>query len=162
MSGSGSGAEIFIRPAEVKDLQELALLSGQLGYPTTASQMAARLKRVLKDPDHAVLVGVNEEDKVIAWVHVRLAPTLILDREAEIDGIVVREDQRGRGLGERLLRQAEEWANRRACKALRLRTNVTRRRAHRFYQRLGFERVKTSHLYRKALSTSADEQGRPE
>jgi GNAT superfamily N-acetyltransferase len=121
--------------------------------------MAVRLKRILNDADHAVRVAADDEGKAIGWVHVRLALTLILDREAEIDGLVVREDHRGRGIGAQLLQDAQTWANRHDCSAVRLRTNVTRGRAHRFYERCGFKRVKTSYLFRKALTPSYDDDG---
>jgi hypothetical protein len=39
-------AEILIRPWEEKDVPQLAVLSGELGYPATAAQVARRLSQI--------------------------------------------------------------------------------------------------------------------
>jgi GNAT superfamily N-acetyltransferase len=158
MPGNEIQEAIQIRTAEERDAHLIAELSGQLGYPTKTSQTVARLKRILTDEDHCVLVASQKDQGAIGWIHIRLVATLILGREAEIDGFVVHEDLRGRGVGERLLKQAEAWAIQHGCTVIRLRSNVTRREAHRFYERCGFERVKTSYLFRKALAPQYGEK----
>jgi GNAT superfamily N-acetyltransferase len=71
--------------------------------------------------------------------------------QAEIGGLVVGESHRGQGVGQLLMQQAEEWARARGCRAVYLRTNVIRTDAHRFYERLGYTRIKTQHAFRKNL-----------
>ena len=46
---------------------------------------------------------------------------------------------------------AEAWAAARGYDVMRLWSNVVRERAHRFYEELGYEHVKTSKVFRKAL-----------
>ena len=58
---------------------------------------------------------------------------------ADLEGLVVEDEYRANGIGEMLLDAAQAWASRRGCTALRLLSNVTRERAHRFYRRLGYE-----------------------
>lgn len=46
---------------------------------------------------------------------------------------------------------AERWAAERGYDEVTLHSNVTRERAHRFYQSLGYAITKSSHVFRKAL-----------
>lgn len=57
---------------------------------------------------------------------------------AEIEGVRVASDQRGRGLGAVLLGAAIERARAAGCGLVQLTTNAAREDARRFYERLGF------------------------
>jgi GNAT superfamily N-acetyltransferase len=50
-----------------------------------------------------------------------------------------------------LLEEVEEWAKARGCSTMRLRSNVVRKDAHRFYVNLGYEIVKRQLAFRKVL-----------
>jgi hypothetical protein len=49
------------------------------------------------------------------------------------------------------MQHGEAWPARRGLKSVSLRSNIVRDEAHTFYERLGYERVKTQHAYRKHL-----------
>jgi GNAT superfamily N-acetyltransferase len=70
---------------------------------------------------------------------------------AEVNGLIVSEEQRSSGLGAKLLAAAEEWACRKGCKSMSVRSNVVRERAHAFYVRAGYEHYKTQKAFRKKL-----------
>ena len=140
-----------IRRARQADAARIALLSGQLGYPTTAKQMAARLQRVLRERDGACFVAETREDGVIGWVHVSVTPLLEVERRGEVHGLVVHETARSRGAGASLLDAAEKWARKMGCAGMSVRSNVIRDRAHTFYLRQGYEHYKTQKAFRKAL-----------
>jgi GNAT superfamily N-acetyltransferase len=70
---------------------------------------------------------------------------------AEIAGLVIDLEHRGRGIGERLLRRAEAWARECGVDRVRVRTNVRREDAHRFYERLGYVREKSQHVFQRKL-----------
>ncbi|HEU5469021.1 MAG TPA: GNAT family N-acetyltransferase [Actinophytocola sp.] len=57
---------------------------------------------------------------------------------AQIEAVRVRSDQRGAGLGQRLVEWAIERARERGCVMVQLTSDATRVDAHRFYERLGF------------------------
>ncbi|MCA0271060.1 MAG: GNAT family N-acetyltransferase [Proteobacteria bacterium] len=59
-------------------------------------------------------------------------------RRAEIEGVRVRGDLRGQGVGADLMADAEARARAAGCGLIQLTSNATRERARRFYERLGF------------------------
>jgi GNAT superfamily N-acetyltransferase len=142
---------VKIRRARQTDAPSIAGLSGQLGYPTAISQMAARMKSVIKMKDGACFVAETKRDGVIGWVHVSVTPLLEVERRAEINGLVVAEQVRSQGAGAKLLQAAEQWSRKMRCTGMSVRSNVLRERAHNFYLRQGYEHYKTQKAFRKTL-----------
>lgn len=143
---------VSIRTAESGDVVTLAALSGQLGYPVETAEMAARLARVRGQHAGEVFVAVGEEDsRVLGWTHV--VPRLQLEEPpfAELAGLVVADTARGFGIGRALLAAAEDWARRTGFALMRVRSNVVRERAHRFYEREGYCRVKVQAAFHKSI-----------
>lgn len=56
-----------------------------------------------------------------------------------IEGVRVHTDERGSGLGTRLIEWAIDSSRAQGCQLVQLTSDVTRTDAHRFYERLGFE-----------------------
>jgi GNAT superfamily N-acetyltransferase len=137
---------MIIRAAEPRDLDAIAVLAGQLGYPATSEAMARRLA-ALGERD-AVLVA-DDGGACVGWIHVSVIDSLESDRFAEIRGLVVDERQRGGGAGAALVGAAEAWARNRGCPRVRVRSNVVRERTHRFYERLGYRAVKSQKVFDK-------------
>lgn len=142
---------VTIRRAKPGDAARVAELSGQLGYPTPAMEMAKRLKRVLKDRDAACFVAETKERGVVGWVHVSMTPLIEVERRAEVNGLVVDETVRSQGAGWLLLDAGEKWAKKQGCTGMSVRSNVLRERAHGFYLRHGYEHYKTQKAFRKTL-----------
>jgi GNAT superfamily N-acetyltransferase len=144
--------EVRVRAAVSEDAAALAELCGQLGYPTTAETVAAQLP-LLALPHYALFVA--ERDVVIGWIQVQGKVSLHAGRFAEITGLVVDEGHRGQGIGTLLLARVEAWAGQHGYPQVWLRSNVKRNQAHSFYQRHGYELIKTSYTFRKPLATTA-------
>ena len=68
-----------------------------------------------------------------------------------LGGLVVGEVWRGKGVGKLLLAAAEAWTLKRGYTRLRFSSRVVRRRAHKFYEREGYEKVKASYIFEKRL-----------
>jgi GNAT superfamily N-acetyltransferase len=143
--------DVAVRPAAATDAPAVAALCGDLGYPATSEAIDRRLAAIAGDPDAAVLVAQAQDGAVIGWVHVRTLQLLQRDVCAEICGLVVDAAWRRHGIGGRLMAAAEDWARRRGVGVMRLRSNVIRDDAHRFYRRLGYADSKTSLLFTKTL-----------
>jgi GNAT superfamily N-acetyltransferase len=143
--------ELKIRRAKKSDAPRLAELAGQLGYPTTTAQLRERLRTIEPALQHAVFVAESAKDGVIGWLHVSRQPLLEVEMRAEVNGLVVAEGQRSLGAGAGLLAAAEDWARKRGCKGMSVRSNVIRERAHKFYERNGYEHYKTQKSFHKPL-----------
>ena len=150
MAASSKNA-LKIRRAKSGDVARLAELSGQLGYPSTVAQIRERLRLIKPASDHAVLVAESANAGVIGWLHVSRQPLVEMEIRGEVNTLVVAEGQRSLGAGARLLAAAEEWARKRGCKGMSVRSNVIRERAHKFYERNGYEHYKTQKSFRKPL-----------
>ena len=143
---------IRVRNAKRGDVAQIARLCGELGYPATPAQIAARLRRLTPAARHAVFVAESADGAgVVGWLHVSVSNLLESDVRAEVNGLIVAEGQRSAGAGAKLLQAAEKWARKRDCGAMNVRSNVIRERAHKFYEREGYEHYKTQKAFRKAL-----------
>ncbi len=140
-----------IRRVKNSDAPQIAVLTGHLGYPATTAQVRERLRGIKPASLHAVFVADSAKGGVIGWVHVSKQPLLEVAIRAEVNGLVVAEGQRSLGAGARLLAAAEDWARKHGCKSMSVRSNVIRERAHKFYERNGYEHYKTQKSFRKPL-----------
>lgn len=143
---------LTIRTPEPADYARLAELAGELGYPSTAADIARRLTALTKiSPQHAVFVAQREGEPIAGWICLAMQGTIESDAHVEVTGFVVGAEFRSQGIGEKLLAQGEEWAREQGARTMRLRSNVIRDRAHAFYVREGYEHYKTQKALRKKL-----------
>jgi GNAT superfamily N-acetyltransferase len=148
---------IKIRRAKRRDAAHLAVLAGQLGYPSTTAQITERLRNLSPISQHALFVAEvqgsasyrSSQTRVIGWVHVSAVPLMDNDLRAEVNSLIVAEGERSLGAGAQLLKTAEEWGRKHGCTGMNVRSNVVRERAHRFYERNGYEHYKTQKAFRK-------------
>jgi GNAT superfamily N-acetyltransferase len=143
-----------IRPALPGDVDRLALLTDQLGYPTSPQAIRARLYQLAAENAQAVLVA-ELAGEVVGWAQVGRGLSLEAGEQAELVGLVVEASLRSRGIGAALVGAAEAWARDRGLVRLRVRSNITREATHRFYRQLGFEEAKRQVVFRKALREPA-------
>jgi GNAT superfamily N-acetyltransferase len=142
---------VKIRRVKLSDAARIAVLSGQLGYPSTAKQTFLRIKRVLRAKGGVCFIAETTKDGLIGWAHISVTPLLEVERRAEVNGLVVDEKVRSEGVGRLLLEVVENWARKMKCAGMSVRSNVIRERAHAFYLRNGYEHYKTQKAFRKAL-----------
>ena len=140
-----------LRVPRAGDASALADLAGQLGYPSSVAQIRQRLAALDKREDHCILVAADEDNRPIGWIHAFIAWRLESGSFAEVGGLVVTETLRSQGIGAALLAAAEAWARAAGATAIRVRSNVVRRRTHGFYLDLGYQQGKTAHLFGKDL-----------
>jgi GNAT superfamily N-acetyltransferase len=151
MRKENGNPEVKIRRARAGDASQLAQLSGQLGYPTTAAEIKKRLRRLKPASQNALFVAESPDSGVVGWAHVSVTHLVEVGTRAELNGLIVAEGQRSLGAGARLLQAAEDWAHKRGCPSMSVRSNVIRERAHKFYERQGYEHYKTQKAFRKEL-----------
>jgi len=144
--------EIDVRAMRAEDASAVAALSTQLGYPSTPEQTARRFERIAGSADQLALVAETADRRVVGWVH--FAPVFNLESEPylELTGLVVDAAHRSRGIGERLVHGGLVWAADSGFAEVRVRSNVVRADAHRFYERLGFKLRKTQKVFARPLA----------
>jgi ribosomal protein S18 acetylase RimI-like enzyme len=149
-AASGSAEEFAgeIREARPQDYARIAELAGQLGYPSSADEIAKRFAGMQHSNEHTVFVA-QVGSELAGWLAVFVYRVVEADARAEISGLVVDERYRSQRIGMHLLARAERWAREKGCRAIGLRSNVIRDRAHAFYERLGYRHVKTQKSFRK-------------
>ncbi|MGA9422190.1 MAG: GNAT family N-acetyltransferase, partial [Rhodanobacteraceae bacterium] len=139
-----------VRRADSADAAQIARLATELGYPSTDRDIESRLEAMLPSSQHFIAVA-EDADLVVGWVAVEARLLLVSGRKAELMGLVVGSTARRRGVGKALVLAAERWAMDQGFDAITVRSNITRGESHTFYERIGYTRHKTQHVYSKAL-----------
>jgi GNAT superfamily N-acetyltransferase len=142
--------DLVVRRAKTADAAHVAELSGILGYPVDRETIKSRLEQLRGREDHVVFIA-DMNGEVVGWIHGAEHELLVAGRMAEILGLVVAEGRRAGGVGRRLVEAVEQWARGRGLKDVSVRSNVVRPESHSFYERIGYPRLKTQHVYRKRL-----------
>ncbi|HKV65036.1 MAG TPA: GNAT family N-acetyltransferase [Rhodanobacteraceae bacterium] len=137
--------------AAPSDADELAKLSGQLGYPADAAAVLRRLDGMAEHHAGVVLVAVDPQGGLGGFAHVEPRRLLIAEPFAELAALVVSEMARGQRVGSALLAAAEAWAREQGFASMRVRSNILRERAHRFYLREGYAEKKRQAVFLKQL-----------
>jgi GNAT superfamily N-acetyltransferase len=138
-----------IRPMKRPDAATVAVLSAQLGYPSSAQVVADRLARLEGQALQAMFVA--ESTSIAGWMHVIGVRRLDSEGCAEVLSLVVDEQHRRRGVGRALIDSAEAWARTVGFKRLRLRSGHHRVDAHAFYAALGFDVTRPGHTFQRSL-----------
>ena len=139
------------RRGTVRDAPQIAQLCQQLGYPASLVEIQRRLSQIVGEEQHALYVAEAAGGRVLGWIHGYVCHLVEVEPHVEIGGLVVDEDYRRSGIGRLLVGEIENWAAAKGCSAMRLRSNVVRKDAHRFYVNLGYEIVKRQLAFRKVL-----------
>jgi GNAT superfamily N-acetyltransferase len=148
---------VLIREMTAGDTDRVAVLAGELGYPVESDVLGRRFS-ALTGGDTEVIYVAEQDGDVVGWIHLREFYDLLEEPTMEIRGLVVDARCRGAGIGQVLVEAGERRAGERGIARMRVTSNIVRERAHRFYERLDYARVKTSYYFVKLLApTTTDE-----
>jgi GNAT superfamily N-acetyltransferase len=149
-SSQGNSSSVSIRRLTVDDAEAAAKLSGELGYPSPAEDLRERIEELSHTTERVAFAAVID-DQVVGWIDAAMEQHLQYAASAVIGGLVVREDMRGLGVGRRLCFEVEDWARSKSVPIVRVRSQIKREDAHRFYLRDGYRKVKTSLVFEKPV-----------
>jgi ribosomal protein S18 acetylase RimI-like enzyme len=141
MIEAGSHVDLTVRDARLNDAAKLGALAYELGYKTTAVEMATRLETVLKDARYKTFVaGISEKlcGMIGTFSH---SSYLHNDLSGRIIALIVSNTMRRRGVGRELVAAAEKDFRRRKITRVTLTARFEREEAHRFYEKLGYART---------------------
>jgi GNAT superfamily N-acetyltransferase len=142
-----------IRKAVPADASGIARLTRQLEYLCTTEEIQQRIDSIAGRQDHLLLVCVNGEqkDRIDGWLQACSSVTIAFGFRVEIVGLVVDAKERRKGVGSRLVAQAEKWAAAIGSESIRVRSNVQREESHGFYAKIGYIENKTQVVYLKEI-----------
>ena len=134
---------MIVRDAQPSDISAVHRLIGQLADAPDEAAFRARFERALATDDHRIIVA-EVEGKVVGILHMFERPALEKPCEAVVQALVVDSEARSSGVGEALMHEAEAWAQQRKLPSVSLYSRVDRKRAHAFYERIGYRIKATS------------------
>lgn len=140
--------EITLRPAERADLPSVVrmLADDELGSrreryvdPLPESYYAA-FEQIRNDPNHELIVA-DMEGEVVGTLHLMFLPSISSQGglRAQVESVRVEGKYRDQGIGSEMMKWTIERARTRGACVVQLPSHKSRKEAHRFYERLGFE-----------------------
>lgn len=130
---------LTIREAESEDVEALAGLMTDLGYPSSPESMRERFGRISSHPAYHTLVA-EHEGHVIGMAGMETGYYYEMDEGyARISAFVVSSRYRRLGVGKALIQAAELQARRVGADNIFLNSGKHRPDAHRFYEESGYE-----------------------
>jgi GNAT superfamily N-acetyltransferase len=145
-----TAVDVVVRRLVAEDASAVAELSDQLGYPGSAEELRKRIESMARSEDRVAFAAVRD-GALVGWIDAAVERHLQAPDTVVIGGLVVRESARGCGVGKRLCEEVEDWARSRGFRRVRVRSQIKREDAHRFYLRDGYRQVKTSLVFEKSL-----------
>ncbi len=133
-----------IRPIQTTDTEALLELNAQLGYALDRSSLERQLEHILQHPDHHAWLA-EREGQVLGYVHGQRILRLTTPEFTEIVALVVDEKARRTGVAAALVQQLEQSS----AAQLRVRCQVKRSGAHRFYENQGYRENKEQKVFIK-------------
>jgi len=132
---------VAIREARDSDAEAIASLLSELGYPTSADAVPARLAKMRDDGGQwTLLADDGEPPRVVGMATIIVRHVINNDAPfGRLASVVVADGWRSRGIGAALLARTEQICRAAGCSAIEVTSADTRPRAHEFYRRLGFE-----------------------
>jgi GNAT superfamily N-acetyltransferase len=133
--------ELQIRLAAESDVEALfRLIQGDafVFEPGTPQDYARAFAEVTAHPDNELIVATLGPE-IVGTLQLTFIPGLGIRKRALVESVRVRDDLRNLKIGTRLMEWVVNRARARKCSLVQLTTNVARKDAQRFYQRLGFQ-----------------------
>ena len=131
---------LSIRPAIPGDCPALEPLVAQLGYPVTVADLEDRLSE-MRTAGLTVFVA-ELHGRIVGCLSTSMMQVLHRPQKVgRISMMVVDETSRGSGIGRALVRHAEAHLVSRGCGLVEVTSNIRRADAHRFYERLGYQKT---------------------
>lgn len=139
-----------IRLALKTDAPRIAGLSRELGYEISEEKTLENIKIIEKSEFEIVFVAVLN-DELVGWIQMSCITRLESGTFCEITGLVIDKKQRGNGIGRQLVDTAIDWSRNHNSTTVRVRSNIVRNDAHRFYEQLGFVMLKQQKIFELSI-----------
>lgn len=131
---------IIIRTATISDVPAILPLIKQLGYATSEDEFRLRFQKFTQNSGYGVAVAIIDS-QIVGWVAWSKSELLVLTKTRfNIEGLVVDEQHRGKGIGKKLMNSVEKVASTFSPSVIDVLSGARRAKegVHEFYKRLGY------------------------
>ena len=139
---------IGFREADDRDIVPMVQLMNELGYEHSEASLTENLRGVTEEG--GVVIVATHKSTVVGCICAITSFRFAEGLSGELVSVVVQSKYQGRGIGKGLVSAAERWLASRVDK-VRVRANVIREPAHRFYQGLEYKDIKSQKVFVKNL-----------
>ena len=139
---------VTIRPAETSDAEAIAALFTDEGYPAGPSDIVERMARF--GSEHSRVIVAEHEGALLGFIALHAIPRFEHeDRILRVLALVVDAGARERGVGRRLMNEAERIAGELGAAFVEVTAGHHRPDAFRLYESLGYDANVAAYLRKK-------------
>ena len=130
-----------VRHAKAEDETDILSLVQQLGYDNV-SLIELRTKMNLYQEDNHLLLVSEDNDHVVGFIALDVLQLFhIHGKTGKITSLCIDENNRGKGIGRALIKEAENFFRKCGCTRIEVTSNQRRKDAHSFYLSLGYKQT---------------------
>lgn len=138
--------EVYDYTKEKEFYKLFIMWNGEIDYDVFVNS----LDKMSKD-ERVKIVIACKENKMIGYAQTRRVVDLGFEEYYKVEQVFVREDFRKYGIGKIIMNKVEDIARCENVFEIRLNSEVDNKKAHSFYEKLGYEFYKTSKFYSKKI-----------
>jgi len=141
----------IIRTIEENDYKYIAyIIRDDLGYENSSDEnVKIRLNAIREHKDYITYVATYE-NKVVGFIGLIRGNAYEFDGEyLRVAALAVKKEYQDKGIGSKLLEEAEVYARRIEAVTIVLNSGIQRESAHKFYEKRGY--VKKGYSFKKAI-----------
>lgn len=129
---------IHIEPIKAEDILDIIPLIRKINHKTPLDLLESRFKEMIELP-HYECIGMYHEEQLIGITGIWYSTRHYIGKTVEADHVVIDENYRNKGLGQKLFDWIHEYTRSKGCDSIELNTYVENRKSHKFYYNLGYE-----------------------
>lgn len=138
-----------IRIANLSDSKAIQKLNSiELHYDYPLENTTKKLELILS-LDWQIIYVAEIDGQVAGYVQAHKYIGTFGDLFVNIMGLAVSKDFQGNGVGKALMFAAENWAQEIGAEGVRLNSGSERTEAHKFYEKIGYDKSKTQAKFQK-------------
>ena len=142
--------EFILRSVKKEDSKGVKKLAEELGYPSSQEKISEILDTVIKHDDHRLIVAEKDKD-LVGYIHMVSSLRVGSDPFVEIAALSVHDAHRKIGIGKALISESQKMAEEKGVEYVRIRSNIIRQDAHKFFEQRGFKNLKTQEVFVKKI-----------
>lgn len=142
----------MIRNLKIQDVEELQVINKeQLGYDFPISLTKSQLTKLLNDSKHHFFLGFEDDttNQIVGYVHAEVYESIYFNSLFNVLALAVSKESEKQGVGKKLMQALENEARSRQYEAIRLNSGMTRKEAHKFYEKIGYNNDKNQKRFIK-------------